>query len=82
MTKSDPAVTIVGVHQAKTNLSRLLRLVESGAEVQITRGAAPIARLIAIEMPHRRSLGLYRNRIVVPDDFDQTDDEIVDSFYA
>ena len=37
------------VHQAKTNLSRLIKEAESGQEVIIARGKQPVARLIAIE---------------------------------
>jgi prevent-host-death family protein len=36
------------VHQAKTNLSRLIKEAESGKEVIITRGKEPVARLIPI----------------------------------
>lgn len=40
--------SIVTVHQAKTNLSRLLRQAENGEEILIARGSKPIARLVAI----------------------------------
>jgi prevent-host-death family protein len=36
------------VHQAKTNLSRLIKEAESGKEVIITRGKEPVAKLIPI----------------------------------
>lgn len=36
------------VHQAKTNLSKLLREASEGKEVIITRGRKPVARLVAI----------------------------------
>jgi prevent-host-death family protein len=39
------------VHQAKTNLSRILREVETGKEVIVTRGKKPVARITAIEQP-------------------------------
>ena len=34
------------VHQAKTNLSRLLKLVEKGEEVIIMRANEPVAKLV------------------------------------
>jgi prevent-host-death family protein len=37
------------VHQAKTNLSRLIKEAESGKEVVIRRGKVPVAKLVAIE---------------------------------
>ncbi|HZP05749.1 MAG TPA: type II toxin-antitoxin system prevent-host-death family antitoxin [Terracidiphilus sp.] len=39
------------VHQAKTNFSRILREVEAGEEVIVTRGNKPVARITAIEKP-------------------------------
>lgn len=63
MTKS------VGIHEAKTNLSRLLQRVEAGEEVVITRRGAEVARLIAAH-PARRRFGTDRGRFSVPDDFD------------
>lgn len=64
MTKS------VGVHEAKTNLSSLLRLVGSGEEVIITRRGDVVARLVPPLVGPRPELGFDRGRVVVPDDFD------------
>jgi prevent-host-death family protein len=43
------------VHQAKTNLSRLLKEVEAGQEVIITRGKVPVAKLVALAHAKRAS---------------------------
>lgn len=59
----------VGVHEAKSTLSRLLLLVEAGEEVVILRGRDPVARLVPIAAP-TRLLGEDRGRYEVPDDFD------------
>jgi|SRR5450755_853587 prevent-host-death family protein len=37
----------VNVHEAKTHLSRLLKRVEAGEEITISRASMPIARVIA-----------------------------------
>jgi prevent-host-death family protein len=63
MTKS------VGVHEAKTNLSRLLELVTAGEEVIITRRGEEVARLVPAQRGGRQ-LGIDRGRYTVPDDFD------------
>lgn len=42
---------IVNVHEAKTNLSRLLARVEAGEEIVIARGGKPIARLEPFTAP-------------------------------
>ena len=43
----------VNIHEAKTNLSRLLEAVERGEEVIIARAGQPIAMLTAYEPPRR-----------------------------
>jgi prevent-host-death family protein len=37
------------VHQAKTNLSKLLRKVENGEEVIIARGKEPVAKIVPFQ---------------------------------
>lgn len=39
-------MTSVSVHEAKTHLSRLLRLIEEGGEVEITRRNRVVARIV------------------------------------
>ncbi len=58
----------VGVHEAKTHLSRLLREVETGEEVVIVRNGEPVARLVPTE-PRHREFGMDRGLWTVPDDF-------------
>jgi len=60
----------VGVHEAKTHLSKLLREVEAGTEVVILRGGKPVARLVPLRTRAARILGADRGVLVVPDDFD------------
>jgi prevent-host-death family protein len=81
MTKSDRSVTTVGVHEAKTHLSRILRLVESGGEVHITRGSEPVARIVPMESAVRE-VGFAEGTFVIPDDFDDVDPQLEESFYA
>lgn len=61
--------TSVGVHAAKTHLSRLLDDVAAGRDVVITRRGRPAARLVAVRPPNR-AFGLDRGRLSVPEDFD------------
>lgn len=62
MTKS------VGVHEAKTHLSRLLQEVAAGEEVVITSRGRDVARLVPPRQ--QRAFGLDRGRFTVPEDFD------------
>ena len=43
----------MNVHEAKTNLSKLLDAAQAGEEVIIARAGKPVARLVAIEVPKR-----------------------------
>jgi prevent-host-death family protein len=60
----------VGVHEAKTQLSKLLRLVDAGQEVEILRNGEPVARLVPAGPRSVRTFGTDRGRFVVPEDFD------------
>jgi prevent-host-death family protein len=63
-------MTIVGVHEAKTHLSALLRRVAGGEAIEIHSGGRPVARLVPIIEPARRTLGTDVGVFEVPDDFD------------
>jgi prevent-host-death family protein len=64
------AVTTINVHEAKTQLSRLLTRVEAGEEVIIARDGKPIARLAPLRARRpRRCFGALRGRVAVDDSF-------------
>ena len=72
----------VNMHEAKSQLSRLGRLAWEGEEIVIARAGEPYLRL----EPYRgqrtqRELGLWKGRIRVAPDFDETPREVIDSFY-
>ena len=61
----------VNVHEAKTQLSRLLVRVEAGEEIVISRGGRPVARLVPVtSLPTPRALGMDRGRVQIAEDFD------------
>ncbi len=62
-------MTVATVHEAKTNLSRLLAQAERGEEVIIARADRPVARLVPIGQagPPRRRLGGLRGRGTIGD---------------
>ncbi len=58
------------VHQAKTQLSRLLAEVEAGEDVVIARGAKPVARLVPFEpIKNARAFGRLKGQISTDDSF-------------
>jgi prevent-host-death family protein len=52
--------TIVGIHAAKTTLSKLIERAEAGEDIVIARDGAPVARLVPVVPPARREFGLLR----------------------
>lgn len=65
--------TKITVHDAKTNLSQLLRRVEAGEEIVIARGDKPVAVLTAykgddIAAKRRAGLGSLEGSFKVPPD--------------
>jgi prevent-host-death family protein len=54
------------IHQAKTNLSKLIQKVAAGEEVIIARGAKPVARLVAVgEVKGKRLPGSLKGTLQV-----------------
>ncbi len=59
----------VNVHEAKTNLSRLLAQVEAGEDVVIARNGKPVARLVGYQPKGRRQPDVLKGKLVIPDSF-------------
>lgn len=73
----------VNVHEAKTHLSRLLKRVEAGEEITISRAGVPVARLIAAAPKGKtRPMGMDRGKIWIADDFNAPDPELEALFHA
>jgi prevent-host-death family protein len=74
-------MTTVNMLEAKTNLSRLVEAVESGAETEIViaRNGRPAARLVPVRRPNKgRRLGVAKGAFKVPDTID-ADNAIVEA---
>ncbi len=72
----------VNIHEAKTNLSRLLARVAAGDEVIIAKAGKPVARLSAVDAREGgRVLGRDAGAFSVPDEFDEPlPDDVLDDF--
>lgn len=69
------------MHEAKSQLSRLVRLVQAGEEVVIATAGKPVARLVRYEvLPSPREPGALRGQIVISPDFDELPPEIAEAF--
>ena len=65
------------VHQAKTNLSRLIKEAQSGKEVVITRGKEPVAKIVPITSAAKKRVPGSMKGLIwsAPDAFDPLTDE-------
>jgi prevent-host-death family protein len=59
------------IHDAKTNLSRIIERVEHGEEIVISRAGTPVAKVVPLtRRVDRRGRGSLRGRLVTTPDWD------------
>ncbi len=64
-------MTTVNIHEAKTQLSRLINLAVKGEAFVIAKAGKPLVRVAALDAPAvAQRLGFLAGEIEVPDDFD------------
>lgn len=74
---------IANIHEAKTNLSKLIESVLAGEEVIISKAGKPIVKLIPYSKPTKeRTPGLWKGQVEMTNDFDSLPKEILNSFYG
>jgi len=60
----------VTIHEAKTNLSRLIEKACRGEEIVIARGSDPVVRLVPVGgRKGHRQLGILKGKLVVGPEF-------------
>jgi prevent-host-death family protein len=67
----------INIHQAKTQLSRLVEQAAQGEPFVIAKAGKPLVKVMALNAPEtgqRRRLGFMAGQITVPDDFDRMGD--------
>jgi prevent-host-death family protein len=69
-------VKSVNVHEAKTQLSKLLDRAHAGEEIIIAKNGAPYARLMPLERPKPRQPGLLKGKVEDAAMGPLTDDEL------
>jgi len=64
----------VNVHEAKTNLSKLIDQAARGESFVIAKAGKPIVKVVALDTPEpakERRIGFLAGQIAVPDDFNR-----------
>lgn len=73
---------IYNVHEAKTNLSKLIDKTLKGEEVVIAKAGKPMIKLSAYKKKLKpRKPGLWKGKVWMSDDFNDEDEEINKLFY-
>lgn len=68
---SGNAAAQFNIHDAKTNLSRIIERVEQGEEIVISRAGKPVAKVIPLPAGvNRVARGSLRGKLVVAEDWD------------
>ncbi len=67
---------IVNMHEAKTNLSKLITFLEKGEDIIIAKAGNPIAKLIAYEQKPQRVPNRLKGKVTFKENFDSSNDEI------
>jgi prevent-host-death family protein len=76
-------MTTANVHQAKSNLSKLLNAAADGDDVVITRRGGKITQFKLVPFDRHESLPLFgalKGKIIFADDYDIADTEILEMF--
>ncbi|CAA6605861.1 conserved hypothetical protein [Rhodospirillaceae bacterium LM-1] len=73
---------IFNMHQAKTQLSKLVERARMGEEVVIAKSGHPLVKLVPVsEKSRKRPMGLYAGQIWMSPDFnDPLPDEYLEAF--
>jgi prevent-host-death family protein len=68
---SAEAATQFNIHDAKTNLSRIIERVERGEEIIISRAGHPVAKVVPlVRTVSRTGRGSLRGKLVLAEDWD------------
>lgn len=72
---------IANIHEAKSQLSKLIDRALSGEEVIIAKAGTPVVRLVPIRRDDSpRTGGQWKGRVRIAEDFDFLPDDIADDF--
>ena len=72
----------VNIHEAKTQLSRLVEAAAKGEPFIIAKAGKPLVKVVPVDAPPApRRLGFMKGQFTVPDDFDTMDQEEIEKLF-
>ncbi|HEV7768042.1 MAG TPA: type II toxin-antitoxin system prevent-host-death family antitoxin [Thermoanaerobaculia bacterium] len=73
----------VNIHEAKTQLSRLVDRAAKGEPFVIAKAGKPLVKVSALEAPAKpQRLGFLSGEIAVPDDFDRMAENEIEAMFG
>ena len=75
----------VNIHNAKTNLSRLVDRAAKGEPFIIAKAGKPLVKVVPIDQPtaaHVRRVGFMAGQFSVPDDFDRMGSDEIEQLFG
>lgn len=75
-------MTKANVHEAKTNLSKLIEQALNGEEVVIAKAGKPLVRLVPVRDETESCFGMDAGKGWIADDFDTLPDDLLAAFYG
>jgi prevent-host-death family protein len=74
-------MTVVNMHEAKTQLSKLVERAAQGEDVVIAKAGRPVARLVPYEEDRLpRKPGAWAGQVWIADDFDELPADLLAAF--
>ena len=72
---------VVGIHEAKTTFSKLVKEAEAGSEVVVENHGKPVAKLIGYKpAPEPRKPGMFAGQIKIKPGFDELPEGFGEAF--
>jgi len=72
---------VVGIHEAKTTFSKLVKEAEAGSEVVVENHGKPVAKLVAYKpAPAPRKPGMFAGEITIKPGFDEIPEGFEEAF--
>jgi prevent-host-death family protein len=76
-------MTAINIHEAKTQLSRLVDEAAAGKPFVIAKAGKPMVKVIALEAPAEpQRFGFLRGEFMIPDDFDDMGAEAIADLFG
>jgi prevent-host-death family protein len=76
-------MTRVGMHEAKTQFSRLVERARNGEDVIVERSGRPVAKIVPYDEQPRDLMaleGIWKGQVKIHDDFDELPEDLQRAF--